>query len=348
MGHRDFIRRGGSSAWPNELVPGAQDYQRWDAGQAALINAIDGGSWNPAKPIGIGQTGSNPNSIALSLGTAGSQFTGGAVTTLGGRIFVAGAIPPGVTPARTRTLTWHLWELPPVSKPPTYADNDVTLIQDPTRFGIALAGPELELAIPPKFIHRGATLQSMSVNYRITQRPTAAQMGGSSQLLFIPDGAGADGISLPSPAYYNGNLFPVVWAASTSFALNAYTTPTNANANGYYFKATSVSGTHTTGASEPTWPTTVGATVTDNAGANQIVWTCIGLNGIGTHKQRNDPSTFYANGQPQQLTFQSDPTAVNIWDPQANFYGITLSIKPYGLLHSVTFVWSNITSLAFE
>ena len=58
-----------------------------------------------------------------------------------------------------------------------------------------------------------------------------------------------------------------------TIAVGMIVRPTNANRNGRTYICTSVSGTHTTGGSEPTWPTTNGGTVTDNAGANQIVWT---------------------------------------------------------------------------
>ena len=62
------------------------------------------------------------------------------------------------------------------------------------------------------------------------------------------------------------------WAASTAYALNTYRRPTTPN--GYRYKATAIAGTGTSDSTEPTWPTTVGATVIDNAGADQITWTC--------------------------------------------------------------------------
>lgn len=67
---------------------------------------------------------------------------------------------------------------------------------------------------------------------------------------------------------------PASWLPSHAYALGSFVAPTTANANGFIFKATSVSGTGTSGASEPTWTNTLGTTVTDDAGANQIVWTC--------------------------------------------------------------------------
>jgi hypothetical protein len=62
------------------------------------------------------------------------------------------------------------------------------------------------------------------------------------------------------------------WAADTVIALNAYYRPL-ATPNGYYYKATAVAGdfkTHAT--TEPTWPTTIGATVVDD----QVTWTNMG------------------------------------------------------------------------
>ena len=48
------------------------------------------------------------------------------------------------------------------------------------------------------------------------------------------------------------------------------------HANGLLYAVTSSSGTRTTAATEPVWPLTPGATVIDNPGANQVVWTCLG------------------------------------------------------------------------
>lgn len=67
-----------------------------------------------------------------------------------------------------------------------------------------------------------------------------------------------------------------VWEPSRTYALGEYVVPSDGKADAapYIYKATSVSGTGTSGAAEPSWPTTLTNTVTDNAGANQIVWTC--------------------------------------------------------------------------
>jgi len=68
------------------------------------------------------------------------------------------------------------------------------------------------------------------------------------------------------------------WVPNTAYGVNTLKVPRNPN--GYYYKVTSISGSGTSGASDPAWNTTVGSTTTDNAGANQIVWTNMGAVGL--------------------------------------------------------------------
>jgi len=58
------------------------------------------------------------------------------------------------------------------------------------------------------------------------------------------------------------------WEASTAYILGDYVWPTTFN--GYRYVCTTAG---TSGASEPTWPTTLGDTVNDGS----VVWTCIAL-----------------------------------------------------------------------
>ena len=55
------------------------------------------------------------------------------------------------------------------------------------------------------------------------------------------------------------------WAASTAYSLDDYIVPTSPN--GYYYRCVTAG---TSGASEPTWPTTIGQTVNDGS----ITWRC--------------------------------------------------------------------------
>jgi len=59
------------------------------------------------------------------------------------------------------------------------------------------------------------------------------------------------------------------WPTSTAVKIGTQILDSNSNMQ----QVTSISGTGTTGGSAPSWNTTVGATTTDNAGANQVVWT---------------------------------------------------------------------------
>lgn len=65
------------------------------------------------------------------------------------------------------------------------------------------------------------------------------------------------------------------WVAATAYTVDSIRRPTTANRNGFCYRVTAVSGSGTSHATtEPTWPTYIGGTVIDNAGANQITWTC--------------------------------------------------------------------------
>lgn len=60
------------------------------------------------------------------------------------------------------------------------------------------------------------------------------------------------------------------WTANTAYLLSERIQPTSANINGFWYRCTSPGTTHAT--TEPTWPTTVGATVVDSG----ATWTCEG------------------------------------------------------------------------
>lgn len=67
------------------------------------------------------------------------------------------------------------------------------------------------------------------------------------------------------PTTYAEAVDPAAWVASTAYSLTDVARPTTRN--GYAYEVTTAG---TTGSTEPTWPTTVGNTVTDGT----VVWTC--------------------------------------------------------------------------
>ena len=77
-----------------------------------------------------------------------------------------------------------------------------------------------------------------------------------------------------------GYAYPLVWAAAHGYALNQTivdgTTNCNASASPCIEKVIACSGSCTSAGAHPTWPTTIGNTVVDNSGANQVTWKMMG------------------------------------------------------------------------
>jgi hypothetical protein len=74
---------------------------------------------------------------------------------------------------------------------------------------------------------------------------------------------------------------PGAWVASTAYAVAIFRRPIAAN--GFRYEVTAIAGTGTSSAAEPVWPKVPGATIVDNAGANQITWTCRALDDIAAN-----------------------------------------------------------------
>ena len=79
----------------------------------------------------------------------------------------------------------------------------------------------------------------------------------------------------------SNNLWEDAWAATTAYSTGKYIKPTVSKANGWFYIA-STGGT--TGAAEPTWPTTLGATVVDGTVTWLAVNTSINIS-IGNAQQ---------------------------------------------------------------
>jgi hypothetical protein len=78
---------------------------------------------------------------------------------------------------------------------------------------------------------------------------------------------GDSGVDANQPNGLYKLLKGTAWEASTAYALGAFVVPTAGLENGFRYECTTAG---TSAGSEPTWPTTEGATKTDNT----VVWTC--------------------------------------------------------------------------
>lgn len=86
--------------------------------------------------------------------------------------------------------------------------------------------------------------------------------------------AGGTALGTKTHTVTAANSFGTSWAASTAYPVGSVIRP--ATGNGFLYMASKISGTGTSGASTPTFPTAFGDVVIDNSGANQIQWTNIG------------------------------------------------------------------------
>ncbi len=343
--HNDYVRPSGQ--WTSEMVPGASDFQRWDVLQYKGINGSDGGSWNPAKPIIIGGGGMNWDALSL---------TGGVTTATGGRVSIAASA--GDLPrlnARSRTIQIPILSCFHID--PAQGGALQTVVSP----GVGIQGSSSGtnpafIEIPSRYMHNGARIATVALSFVVTKRPGALP---ASPLQFLFAGKSLSGAAVqtnPSDGVFGvgvGNIGS--WAASTPYPLGQYIAPSTAAKNvGFYFKATSISGAGQSGTSEPNWASAagIGDTITDNAGANQIVWTCTGRAGVYPLSGASVDS-YYAGGAPQTLAWDFDGTTngayTNLVDTTQNRYQLAIeNIDPTILLTGVFVTFDSITTLGFE
>ena len=96
------------------------------------------------------------------------------------------------------------------------------------------------------------------------------------------------------------------WAATTAYTSGARVYPNPAN--GYSYEATTVTGTRTSGGTQPTWPTTIGATVVDG----EVTWTARqGPSDISNFSTMVNIYDTLGQSHPIQVYFRK--TAANNW-----------------------------------
>lgn len=150
-------------------------------------------------------------------------------------------------------------------------------------------------------------------------------------------------------ANLGGPLWSTFTPSTTTIATGTYGQPSAAHSNGLYFKATTGG---TVGSVEPTWPTTIGSTVTDGS----VTWTCWGQvvtgggisagGGAGIENVTNILA-FIANQQFDRIAIcQNDATNLGRWLTQINTQAGPLTVLLQHVIAASNGTLSAATSLA--
>jgi hypothetical protein len=125
--------------------------------------------------------------------------------------------------------------------------------------------------------HDGLTVWGGSSSLKLTlhtnsytpNRTTHTRVSDLTNELSTGSGYTAGGVALSSPTttVVAANSWASQWAASTAYKAGQLVRPTVANT--YVYRATNAG---SSGGSQPTWPTTIGQTVTDSG----VTWVCAG------------------------------------------------------------------------
>lgn len=329
MGAFDYANPSG--VWANEMVPGASHYWRWDVTQSKLVNGDAGGTWDPTSPIIIGGQG-------LQFHGPGCQLLGGVKTTRGGRIVLRASDVPLLSPTRTVTRTMALVSRGPaqLSVPPArVATTGGNVITYPVAFQDAAFAP-----LQPGFGPAGMILETdAGVGFTEIPIPSAYQVQNASLLQVglsfrvlnpgLPNFAGAYPLIGPTSTTTGGNPVSFLalqlafnalpWRAGTPYSTTQYVCPnTRPSSPDVYLRCTTPG---TSGAVEPTWPTTQGATVTDGS----VVWTCVGPTGRLVPTGPNAAATYFSGGASQTLwsyvdaSFSTRTTGASLLVQMANW-----------------------------
>ena len=158
MPHNDYVRPSGQ--WLSHTVPTARDLQRLDDLGSRSINGDEGGTWNPANPIIIGGQ-------PIQVTTAASSYEGGARTENGGRIVHADNDVPIFNPVRTRSVLIPLYRLHDSTK--GYVDYATNALGIVDQYANIFATVQLD----GRYFHKGATLSTATLTYRVGQPHTS-------------------------------------------------------------------------------------------------------------------------------------------------------------------------------
>ena len=174
MSTPDSVRPGGQ--WYPEMVPGASDFQRFDDAQfPERETALPAAPGPRRKPIWIGGAGL-VSSVDDDGSGKGTRMVGGAHTRTGGGIVIAASANdfPQLAPARTRTIRVPIISM--VQDPIATPAGPQLVFDDANGWGLVGTGAgagEAFIEIPGRFLHIGARLASVGVEFKITKKPTS-------------------------------------------------------------------------------------------------------------------------------------------------------------------------------
>ena len=300
MPHNNYVRPDGQ--WPPEIVLTPGDLRRLDVAQFQAVNGDAGGTWVPLTPITIGGA-----SLVLTGGSSlGHVLSGGLLTYSGGRVYLGASIYPSFASTQSRTIDYGLggaFTTAGVGNllfriPPRSLHNGATLASANVTFVVAQKHVVTPAVLPQAIVVRSDWTYWRPFEWTASTPFPAGTLicaaGRTWGYAYVATGAGGTSGSVEptwTSAAHIGDTLPVdgsvTWfacgftgTANPWQATHAYTATSSVVqptlANGLVYQCTATSGSGTSSGTEPTWPLAVGATVIDNPGGNQVVWTCRG------------------------------------------------------------------------
>jgi hypothetical protein len=349
VSHNAFARP--QALWSGISVPTARDLSIWDAYQYKGLNGDAGGIYAPTTPIIIGGAG-------LVLSGAGNVIEANTQTLSGGRLQL-GSNDYVQLNARTRTEVIGLvGALPDQSLTGIGGDANWSNVLSASPLGISPipTANDFTVPIPSRYLHQGANLTLASLAVRALNPLVGSESSGPYWMF-------ANVIAMNAATTGGASLVPALAARiqSHAYVVGSVVIPNvNDTQTGYYYKATSISGTGTSAAYPLySWPTTIGSTITDNAGANQIIWTCEGQAGLLSELATGGfiPGTLYNGGNPQVMMMTPPPSGPFTIDCTTYDYLLQVTYdgmgpgslsSPNWLFHSLSLTYGNIVDMRPE
>ena len=350
MSHNQFSRR----LWTNVMVPNARDWQIWDVANFKGVDGDNGGEWTPSSPIIIGGAG-------VVMSGAGNRLANGLTTLRGGRM-VLGASDYVTLNTRTRTEVIPLLSALPdtggiVGIGGTGNQQNVVSLE-PSGISPISAQGDFVVPIPSRYLHNGANLTLAALKMRALVRQSTP-MASSPFWMF------ANIFGMNAGNTVNPQLVPTFtpWASGTVYPVNSVVIPSNGSLsqNGFYYVATAVAGSGTSGSVPPTWTTSIGLSCVDDPGPNEINWKCSGYAGTLQTNNQGAGNTFAGGsvqtaqmspsitGSPFNSPFVIDTTTYDYYLQVSydNFGSGTLA-APNWLFHSLALTYGNIVDMRPE